>query len=84
MVPRGMEKVSIEAANGANERGRHIRSPSEGRPESEGKRGKMKRVDLDGDMENHRRESLRAPGPGERAGHKKKAGARHKGEPGGG
>ena len=50
-VPRGPEEVSIEAANRANERGQRIRGPTEGRPKSEGKRGKTKRVDLNRDVE---------------------------------
>ena len=80
----GPEEVAIEASNGANERGRCICGPTEGRPKSEGERGEIKLVDLDRDVETRRRESLRAPGSGERTGYKKNAGARHQGEPGGG
>ena len=82
-VPWGPEKVAVEAANGTNERSRRICSPTEGRPKSEGKRGKTKRVDLDGYVETCRQESLRALESGERTGNKKKAGARHQGKPGG-
>ena len=41
-VPRGLEEVAIESTNGANKRGRRICGPTEGRPESEDKRGKTK------------------------------------------
>ena len=44
----------------------------------------MKRVDLGRNVETFRRESLRAPVPGERAGAKKTAGTRNQGELGGG
>ena len=82
-VPRVTQEVTSEAAEGANEGGRRIHGPEEGRPESEGARGETERVDIGGDVDTCRRESLCALGPGERAGINKTTGTRHQGELGG-
>ena len=83
-VPRGPENFTIEATTGSDEIGWSIRGSTEGRPKSEGDRGKKKRLDLYGDVETCRQESLRAPGSSERTGHKKADGKRHQRKPGGG
>ena len=55
VVPKGEQEVTSEASEGANEGGQRIRSPTEGRPESEGVRGETEQVDLGGDVETCRR-----------------------------
>ena len=59
-IPRGAEEVATEVADETNTVGRSICGPTEGRPESEGARGETERVDIGGDVETCRRESLRA------------------------
>ena len=67
-VPRGTKEFSSEAGKGAYEGGRCIRRPTVGSLKIEAKRGETEHVDLIGDVETRQRESLRVPGPGERAG----------------
>ena len=62
--------VAAEAAEETNKGGRNIHGPTEGRPKSATTGGETERVYIGGDVETFRRESLRAPGPGERAGNK--------------
>ena len=57
------EAVASEAAAGANTDGPTFRGSTERRTESATTRGKIKRLDLGVDVETHRRESLRTPGP---------------------
>ena len=70
-VLRGKEAVADETANETDTGGQKFRGPTEGRPESATMNGETERVDIGGDVEACRRESLRAPGPRERAGAKK-------------
>ena len=73
-IPRGAKAVAAEAADETNTGGRSICSPMEGHPESATLSGETERVDIGGDVKTCQRESLRMPGPGERAGAKKMAG----------
>ena len=66
-VLRGKEAVASEAANKADMGGQTVCGPTGGRPESATARGKTERVDIGGDVEACRQESLRVPGPTERA-----------------
>ena len=83
-VLRGKEAVADETANKTYTGGQNFRGPTEGRPESATARGKTERVDIGGDVEACRRESLHALGSKERAGAKKMTRASDKGEFGGG
>ena len=60
-----------EAADEADTGGQKHFGPTEGRLEIATALGKTERVDIGGDVEACRRESLRAPGPTERTGAKK-------------
>ena len=64
----GKETVANEAAAEANMGRSTFRGPMEGRPEWATARGKTKRLDIRGDVEDRQLESLRAPGPREGAG----------------
>ena len=57
-----------EAADETNVDRPTFRSSTEGRPKGATTRGKTKRLDLGDDVETHRRESIRTPGPAIRAG----------------
>ena len=70
-VLREKEAVADEAADEADTGGQHFCGPTEGRPKSANPRGKTERVDIGGDMKACQGESIRAPGPKERAGAKK-------------
>ena len=63
--------MAEEAADETDTGGQNFRGSTEGRPESATARGETERVDIGGDVEACRQESLRAPGPKERAGAKK-------------
>ena len=57
------ETVAVEAARETNTDRSTFRGPTEGRSKSATARGKTKRLDLRGDVETRRRESLRTPVP---------------------
>ena len=59
----GEETVAGEAAGETNTGRSTFCGPTEGLPESATTQGKTKRLDLRGDVEACRRESLRTPGP---------------------
>ena len=67
-VSRREETVDDGAADESNKGRSTFRGPTEGRPESATTRGKTKRLDIRGDVEARRRESLCAPGTTEGAG----------------
>ena len=80
MVSRGTEENTPLTTNRADEGGRDLRGPTEVRSKSAGAGGQDKQMDLVGNMETHRRESLCALGSSERLDNHKEAGSRHQGK----
>ena len=70
-IPRGEEAVAAEAANKTDRDGQNFCSPTEGRPEIATAGGETECVDIGGDVEACRRESLGTPRPKERTSAKK-------------
>ena len=70
-MPWGMEEVAAEAANKTDRDGQNFCSPTEGRPEIATAGGETECVDIGGDVEACRRESLGTPRPKERTSAKK-------------
>ena len=67
-IPGREETVASEAAEGPNTDGSTFRGSTESRTEGATTQGETKHLDLGVNMEAHRRESLRTPGPAIRAG----------------
>ena len=67
-IPGREETVAGEAAGETNAGRPNFRGSMEGRPEGATAQGEMKRLDFREDVETHRQESLRTPGPTIRAG----------------
>ena len=67
-IPGGAKAVAGEATDKTITDRRTLCGSTESRTEAETAAGETKRLDLGGDMEAHRRESLQAPGPTVREG----------------
>ena len=67
-IPGGAKAVAGEATDKTITDGRTLCGSTESRTKAETAGGETKRLDLGGDVEAHRRESLRSPGPAVREG----------------
>ena len=62
-IPGREETVAVEATKGTNEDGLTFRGSTESLTKGPTARGEKKRLDLEVDVETHRQEILRTPGP---------------------